>query len=252
MDYRNAAGGAVHRTGATTVATDQGLRDYMLQVYNWMALGLVLTGAVAFAVTSVDTLSDLFYETVRTSRGLRTKLTILGWVALLAPVGIAFLWGVINRASAAVVQGFYWLFAGIMGCALAPIVAVYTGASIAKVFFISAATFGAMSLYGYTTKRDLTGFGNFLLMGLIGIFIAAIVNFFLQSSAVSFAISILGVLIFVGLTAYDTQKIKEEYDASDSGEIAAKKGIMGALTLYLDFINIFLLLLQLLGIRRDE
>jgi hypothetical protein len=250
MEYRKIQGGTVNRAGTVPVAVDQGLRAYMLEVYNWMALGLALTGAVAFAITSVDSLAALFYETVRTSRGLRTKLTILGWVALFAPIGIALLWGVINRGSAALVQGFYWLFAGIMGCSLAPVVAVYTGTSVAKVFFITAATFGAMSLYGYTTKRDLTGWGSFLFMGLIGIIIAALVNLFLQSSALSFAISILGVLIFVGLTAYDTQKIKNEYDASDSGEARTKKAIDGALELYLDFVNIFVMLLRLFGERR--
>ncbi len=251
MEYRNAQSGAVQRAGTASVATDQGLRTYMLQVYNWMALGLALTGAVAFAVTSVDSLAALFYETARNSRGLlRTKLTILGWIALFAPLGIALLWGVINRGSAALVQGFYWLFAGIMGISLAPVVAVYTGASVAKVFFITAATFGAMSLYGYTTKRDLSGWGNFLLMGLIGVIIASIVNIFLQSSALSFALSILGVLIFVGLTAYDTQKIKENYSAADDGEVMTKKAIDGALELYLDFVNIFLLLLRLFGDRR--
>jgi hypothetical protein len=153
--------------------------------------------------------------------------------------------------SGATAQSLFWLYAGLMGLSLAPIVAVYTGESLAKVFFISAATFGAMSLWGYTTKRDLTGIGNFLIMGLFGILIAMVVNIFLKSSAVGFAISILGVLIFVGLTAYDTQKIKEMYNASDDHEVMTKKGIMGALNLYLDFVNIFLFLLQLFGARRD-
>jgi hypothetical protein len=253
MDYRNMQGGIVNRGAATRVEVDQGLRSYMLNVYNWMALGLALTGAVAFAVTNVDALAALFYETVRTSRGLATRLTILGWVTLFAPLALVFFMSFrIHAMRASTAQALFWFYAALMGASLAPVIAVYTGTSVAKVFFISAATFGAMSLYGYTTKADLTKFGSFLIMGLIGVILASIVNLFLQSSALSFAISILGLLIFVGLTAYDTQKIKESYDVSDDGEIAAKKSIMGALTLYLDFINIFLILLQFLGIRREE
>ncbi len=241
----------VERSARAEVAIDRGLRDYMLEVYNWMFLGLVLTGAVAVAVTQIDQLADLFYQTVRTPRGLYTKLTLLGWAALLAPLGLCILMSyLVESMSAAVAQAVYWLYAAIMGVALAPIAAVYTGESIGKVFFISAATFGVMSLYGYTTKRDLSGWGDLLLMGLIGIIIAMVVNFFLMSSALSFAISVIGVLVFVGLTAYDTQKIKAMYDADDDSEVATKKSIMGALELYLDFINIFLFLLRLFGARK--
>ncbi len=251
MTDHPAAGPVVQREAKTQVGIHQGLREYMLDVYNWMFLGLVLTGAVALAISQVDSLAALFYETVRTPRGIRTKLTLLGWVALFAPLGLCFLFSyMIHSMTAAVAQAVYWLYAAIMGIALAPITAVYTGESIAKVFFISAATFGAMSLYGYTTKRDLSGWGDLLFMGLIGLIIAMLVNFFLQSSAVSFAISVIGVLVFVGLTAYDTQKIKAMYDAADDGEVATKKSIMGALELYLDFINIFLFLLRLFGDRK--
>lgn len=251
MEYRNQPGGIVVGRDRTTVAVDEGLRQYMLKVYNWMALGLVLTGAVAFAVISVEPLQQLFFQYAAGTRG-RVTLTLLGWIALFAPVVLALIFSFrIDRMSAATAQGLFWLYAGLMGLSLSPIIAVYTGESVAKVFFISAATFGAMSLWGYTTKRDLTGMGNFLLMGLIGILIAAVVNIFLRSSALGFAISVLGVLIFVGLTAYDTQKIKESYDSADGHEVMTKKGILGALNLYLDFVNIFVFLLQLFGARRD-
>jgi hypothetical protein len=252
VEYRNQQGGVIVGRDRTAVAVDEGLRQYMLKVYNWMALGLVLTGAVAFAVISVEPLQQLFFEYVRTPRGLYAKLSILGWVALFVPLALVFFFSFrLHAMKAATAQAVFWLYAGLMGLSLAPVVAVYTGESLAKVFFISAATFGAMSLWGYTTKRDLTGIGHFLIMGVFGLIIAMIVNIFLQSSALGFAISIIGVLVFVGLTAYDTQKIKEMYDSSDDGEVMTKKGIMGALNLYLDFINIFLFLLQLLGARRD-
>ena len=251
MEYRNQQGGIVVGRDRATVGVDEGLRQYMLKIYNWMALGLALTGAVAFAVTSVPALQGLFFQYVAGTQS-RVTLTVLGWVALFAPLSLVFFFSFrIDRMSAATAQGVFWLYAGLMGLSLAPIVAVYTGESLAKAFFITAATFGAMSLWGYTTKRDLTGMGNFLMMGLIGCLIAVIVNFFLRSPALGFALSILLVLIFVGLTAYDTQKIKTMYDASDDHEVMTKKGIMGALTLYLDFVNIFMLVLQLFGARRD-
>ena len=250
MEYRNQQGGVVIGRDRATVGVDAGLRQYMLKVYNWMALGLALTGAVAFAVISVPALSDLFYVSAPNGRPVAMKL--LGWIALFAPVVLVFIFSFrLHAMSAATAQALFWFYAGLMGLSLAPTVAVYTGASVAKVFFITAAMFGAMSLWGYTTKRDLTGIGNFLIMGVFGLLIAMIVNIFLKSSAMGFAISILGVLIFVGLTAYDTQKIKEMYDASDDGETMTKKGILGALNLYLDFINIFVFLLQLMGARKD-
>jgi FtsH-binding integral membrane protein len=251
MEYRDQRGVVIGRD-RTTAAVDEGLRQYMLKVYNWMTMGLVLTGAVALAVISVPAIQHLFFAPVLTPVGMATKLTVLGWLALFAPLALVFFFSFrLNAMSAATAQTTFWFYAGLMGLSLAPIVFVYTATSVAQVFFISAATFGAMSLWGYTTKRDLTGMGHFLMMGLIGIIIAMVVNLFLRSSGLGFAISILGVLIFVGLTAYDTQKIKEMYDANDDGEVMTKKGIMGALTLYLDFVNIFIFLLQLIGARRS-
>jgi FtsH-binding integral membrane protein len=173
------------------------------------------------------------------------------WVVALAPLGIVMYMSFgINSMSSSRAQTVFWIFAALMGASLSSIFVVYTGTSISRVFFITAGTFGAMSLYGYTTKKDLTSLGSFLIMGLIGILIASIVNIFLKSSAMYFVISVLGVLIFVGLTAYDTQKIKNMYLESDGNEVMSKKAIMGALTLYLDFINLFIMLLRLFGQRR--
>ena len=224
---------------AMAAGIDVGLRAYMLRVYNYMASGLLLTGIVAYATSASPGIMSAIYGTP------------LQWVVMLAPFAfiLALSFG-INRMSAAMAQAVFWAFAAVMGMSLAYIFVVYTGASVARVFFITAGTFAGMSLYGYTTKRDLTGFGSFLMMGLIGIIIASVVNIFLQSSAMHFVISVVGVLVFVGLTAYDTQKIKSLYSAVDDSEIAGKKAIMGALTLYLDFINLFILLLQLFGNRK--
>jgi FtsH-binding integral membrane protein len=172
-------------------------------------------------------------------------------VVLLAPLGLVFFlsWR-IQQMSFAAAQTTFWVYAGLMGIGLTPILMLYTGASVAQVFFITAATFGAMSLWGYTTKRDLSGFGSFLFMGLIGLIIASLVNMFMQSSMMQWVISVVGVLIFTGLTAYDTQSIKETYYVGDDGSMAGKKAVMGALRLYLDFINLFLMLLRLMGDRR--
>jgi hypothetical protein len=171
---------------------------------------------------------------------------------MLAPLGLVmWLSYGINRMNASTAQALFWLFAAVMGLSMASIFLRFTGASIARVFFITSGTFAAMSLYGYTTQRDLAQWGSFLMMGLIGIIIAMVVNIFLASSALQFAISVIGVLVFTGLTAWDTQQIKEMYVVSDDGQIAGKKAIMGALRLYLDFINLFMMLLQLLGARRD-
>ncbi|MCY3829533.1 MAG: Bax inhibitor-1/YccA family protein [Rhodospirillaceae bacterium] len=235
---------------ATAAAVDEGLRAYMLKVYNYMVVGLALTGAVAFAVINVPAISSIFFATVQTSYGLATQLTIFGWIALFAP--LLFVWVFASRLHAMdpnTAQTLFWVYAGLMGLAIAPIVAVYTSMSIAKVFFMTAATFGAMSLYGYTTKRDLTRWGSFLMMGLIGIIIAMVVNIFLASPALHFAISVIGVLVFVGLTAYDTQRIKSMYAAADGTAVMTRKAIMGALQLYLDFVNLFLMLLMLFGNR---
>src|SRR3981081_3248362 len=223
------------------VDIDVGLRQYMLRIYNYMASGLALTGIVAYAAAA----SGFYYQIASTP---------LMWVIMLAPLGLVFwLSAGINKMSAGTAQLLFWVYAGLMGLSLGGIFLVYTGASIARVFFIPAGTFAAMSLYGYTTKRDLTQFGSFLMMGLIGIIIASVVNMFSASSALQFAISVIGVVVFGGLTAWDTQRIKEMYvdEAYAGGEAASKTAIMGALTLSLDFINLFVSLMQLLGTRRD-
>lgn len=228
------------RTEAMQADIDVGLRQYMLRVYNYMASGLALTGLVAAFVASNDALVAAIFGSP------------LKWVAMLAPVALVFFFSFrIHAMSAATAQGVFWLYAALNGVAFSTIFLAYTGTSIARVFFIAAATFAAMSLYGYTTKKDLSGWGTFLFAGLVGIIVASLVNIFLASSALQFAISVIGVLVFVGLTAYDTQRIKEVYYEGDGHEIAAKKSIMGALTLYLDFINMFLFLLRLFGRRRD-
>ncbi len=229
------------RTDATA-QIDEGLRAHMLRVYNYMGIGLTITGLVAYFFSQWAVSSPAVFEAVYVSP--------LKWVVMLSPFAfvLALSFG-INKMSFATAQMVFWAFATVMGISLSSIFFIYTGTSIARVFFITAATFGTMSLYGYTTKRDLTAMGSFLMMGLIGIIIAMVVNIFLQSSALAFGISVLGVLIFVGLTAYDTQKIKEIYDELDGSEVAGKKAIMGALTLYLDFINLFLMLLRLFGNR---
>ena len=217
---------------------DEGLRSYMLRVYNYMGSALALTGIVAYLTANSPVMMNAIFGTP------------LMWVVMLAPLGIVFfLSAKINTMSTTAAQATFWVFAVLMGMSLASIFVIYTGTSIARVFFITAGLFGTMSLYGYTTKRDLTGMGSFLMMGLIGIILASVVNWFLQSSALEFAISVIGVLVFVGLTAYDTQKIKEMYASSDSAAVMSKKAIMGALRLYLDFINLFLMLLRLFGNR---
>ena len=242
-------------TATETHVIDEGLRVYMLKVYNYMASGIFITGFISLilfkfsggyniqvtpmGITGTNGLGDLIYKSP------------LMWVLMLAPLGVVFYMSFrIRKMSAAKAQTTFWIFAALMGASLSSIFLIYTGTSITRVFFITAGTFGAMSIYGYTTKRDLTKLGSFLMMGLIGIIIASIVNIFMQSSMMYFVISILGVLIFVGLTAYDTQKIKNMYMVSDSGEIMGKKAVMGALTLYLDFINLFIMLLRLFGQRR--
>jgi len=221
------------------VDIDVGLRDYMLRIYNYMASGLALTGIVAYVFAQ----SGLYIAIARTP---------LIWLVMLAPLGLVmWLSFGINRMQASTAQALYWFYAGVMGLSLASVFLVFTGESIARVFFITAGTFAAMSFYGYTTRRDLSQFGSFLFMGLIGIIIASLVNIFLASSALQFAISVIGVIVFVGLTAYDTQQIKEMYFENDDAQTAGKKAIMGALRLYLDFINLFMMLLQLFGSRRD-
>ena len=236
----------------TAVVMDEGLRAYMLKVYNYMATGVLLTGIVALISFNISVVTDASGAIVSfTEFGNTLFFSGFKWLVMLAPLGIVFYMSFgINKMSSSKAQTVFWIFAALMGLSLSWILLVYTGKSVARVFFITSATFGAMSLYGYTTKRDLTKLGSFLMMGLIGIIIASLINIFMKSSMMYFVISILGVLIFVGLTAYDTQKIKNMYLASDSGELMGKKAVMGALTLYLDFINLFIMLLRLFGQRR--
>ena len=236
----------------STAVTDEGLRAYMLKVYNYMATGILMTGIIALITFKMSVVTDSSGSIVGlTQVGNAIYMSGLKWLVMLAPLGIVFYMSFgINKMSAAKAQTTFWIFAALMGLSLSSILLVYTGMSITRVFFICSATFGAMSIYGYTTKRDLTKLGSFLMMGLIGIIIASIVNIFMKSSMLYLVISILCVLIFVGLTAYDTQKIKNMYAASDTGELMGKKAVMGALTLYLDFINLFIMLLRLFGQRR--
>ena len=230
--------GVVTRTGTAADVIDEGLRAYMLRVYNYMTMGLALTGIVAYGVASSPAAMNMIFGS-----GLM-------WVAILAPLALVFFLSFrVHAMSAGTAQVVYWLYAALNGVAFSTIFIAYTQTSIARVFFITAGMFAAMSLYGYTTKKDLSGWGSFLFMGLIGIIIASVVNMFLASSAMHFAISVIGVLIFTGLTAYDTQKIKEMYIEGEAADTATKKAVMGALRLYLDFINLFLMLLRLFGNR---
>ena len=241
-DYRQYESQAV-RPGVDSREIDEGLRAYMLKVYNYMGLGVALTGVVALAVANLAVSNPAFAQTLYG--------TPLRWVVMLAPLAFVLVLSFgINRLSTGAAQAVFWAFAAVMGLSLSSIFLVYTGASIAQTFFVTAAAFGALSLWGYTTKRDLSGMGTFLFMGLIGLIIAMVVNIFLQSSALQFAISAIGVLIFAGLTAYDTQRIKEEYAyVAHDGTLMAKSAIMGALSLYLDFVNLFMFLLSFMGNR---
>ena len=221
------------------IGIDEGLRQYMLRVYSYMAGGLALTGLIAYAAAA----SGIYVSLAHTP---------LIWLIVLAPLGLVlFLQFRIAKMSLGAAQATYWIYAGLVGLSLGFIFLAYTGTSIAATFFITAAMFLAMSLWGYTTKRDLTAMGSFLFMGLIGIVIASLVNLFLASAALQFVISFIGVIVFTGLTAWDTQQIKEMYWEGDGSVVAGKKAIMGALRLYLDFLNLFLMLLQFMGVRRD-
>ncbi|MDA0367729.1 MAG: Bax inhibitor-1/YccA family protein [Proteobacteria bacterium] len=236
------------RLGATTqtAAVDAGLRAYMLRVYNYMTVGTAITGITAWMVANTA-LFNVFY----TARDGVIGPSPLGWIAMVSPLIfiLAMSFGV-NRMKASTIQALFWAVTVVFGISLSTILLTFTGTSVARVFFITAGLFGAMSLYGYTTKRDLTKLGSFLFMGLIGIILASVVNWFIGSSMMQFVISVLGVLIFTGLTAYDTQKIKNTYDSvSHSGELMTKTAVMGALNLYLDFLNLFMMLMHLLGNR---
>lgn len=227
------------RTQAEAAQIDVGLRSHMLRVYNYMASAVALTGIISYVVANTPAFHQAIFGTP------------LAWVVMLAPLGFVLVLSFgIHKLSLFATQALFWTFAATMGLSLASIFLIYTGESIARVFFITAASFGALSLWGYTTKRDLSGMGSFLIMGLFGIIIASVVNMFLQSTALQFAVSVIGVLVFAGLTAYDTQRIKSMYYEGDAEETAGKKAIMGALALYLDFINLMVMLLHLFGQRR--
>ena len=252
-DYRTYAPGAA----ADGAALDAGLRAYMLRVYNWMTSGLLLTGIVAYTVASNDALRAMFYRSVMTQYGREAYVpTLLGYAAIFAPLAFVMVLSFgVNRLSRSAVQGLFWAFAAVMGASLANIFLIYSGASIARVFFITAATFGGMSLYGYATKADLSGMGSFLRMGVFGLIIAMAVNAFMASPVFDFVISVVGVLVFTGLTASDTQRIKNDYvqyayAAGSDG--AAVRSVYDALALYLKFINLFMFLLQLLGNRSNN
>ena len=223
---------------ARAAAVDAGLRAYMLRVYNYMCVALALSGAVAFVVSTSPALQQAIFGTP------------LMWVVFLAPLGLVFFLSArIKKMSASAAQTTFWIFAALMGMSLASIFIAYTPESVTRVFFITAGAFAGLSLVGYTTKKDLSGMGTFLFMGVIGLVIAMVVNMFLGSSLLQLGISVIGVLIFAGLTAYDTQKIKLMYYEGDSAEVATKKSIMGALKLYLDFLNMFIFLMHILGNR---
>jgi len=237
-DYDN----QVLRGRGTTAdqAVDQGLRTYMISVYNYMMIGLGVTGLAAYFVSHTPAVFNAVFGTP------------LVWVVIFAPLALVFLLSFgINRMSASTAQMVFWLYSALVGVSLATIFMIYDVGDITRVFFITAVSFGALSLYGYTTKTNLSAFGSFLFIGLVGLLLASVVNWFMQSSALQFAISVAGVLVFAGLTAWDTQRIKEMYWAGDDAEATGKKAVMGALSLYLDFLNMFLFLLRLMGNSRS-
>ncbi len=257
-------------SGTSAAVTDQGLRAYMLHIYNYMVLGLAITGFAALGIYMLSMTGDVAAAAKVLRNGVEVPaqlrgsvfLTPLGyalfvsplkWAIILAPLAMVFVLSFgIQRLRPPVAQLLFWVFSALIGISLASIFMVYTQTSIVRVFFITAASFGALSLWGYTTQRDLTGMGSFLIMGLFGVIIAMLVNLFLQSSALQFIVSVVGVLVFAGLTAWDTQRLKNEYVyGALEGEDAQRSAIMGALSLYLNFINLFTLLLQLLGQREE-
>ncbi len=250
-DWSDPRTGAYVTAGAGAEARDAGLRSYMLSVYNYMASGVLLTGIVALLFAKSGAISVLF-TLQETSRGVGYAPSLLGWVVMLAPLGIVLLMSFGQmRLSTPAMQALYWVYATVMGLSLSTIFLAYTDTSIAQVFFATAAGFAGLSLWGYTTKRDLSGLGTFLIMGVVGLIVASIVNLFLNSWPLTLAISAFGVLLFAGLTAYDTQKIKSMYSYVAGTDMQGKAVVMGALTLYLDFINMFLFLLRLFGSQRN-
>jgi uncharacterized protein len=246
-------------TGAEAAVVDEGLRAYMLRIYNYMVLGLAITGLAALGIYMLSVTTDPSLAVVKvrnimlTQVGYTLFVSPVKWVVILAPLALVFFLSFrIQNMRPATAQLTFWIYAALVGVSLGSIFLIYTHTSIVRVFFITAASFGALSLWGYTTNRDLTGMGSFLIMGLFGIIIASLVNIFLASSMMQWIISVVGVLVFAGLTAYDTQRLKNEYvyGAMD-GEVMERSAIMGALSLYLDFLNLFTMLLQLMG-SRDE
>jgi FtsH-binding integral membrane protein len=256
-NYPSPFGRAAGRADAATV--DAGLRSYMLRIYNYMSIGLAITGLAALGIYMVAVADGSSADAIRIGKlyltpiGYQIYVGPLKWLFMLAPLGMVFAISAgINKFRPATTQMLFWVFSALMGISLSSIFLVYTHTSIVRVFFITAASFGALSLFGYTTKRDMTGMGSFLLMGLFGVIIASLVNMFIASSALQFFVSVIGVLVFAGLTAWDTQRLKNDYIygyASQGGDVAERAAISGALSLYLNFINLFTLLLQLLGQR---
>jgi FtsH-binding integral membrane protein len=234
----------------TQKSYDEGLRAYMLKIYNYMTIALIFTGIAAFATVSFEPIAHLMFQISPTGQFMGN--TGFGTLIMLSPIGIAlyFFMG-FGRMSLSTTQILFWVYSILTGMSLASLGFIYTGESIAKTFFITASVFGAMSLYGYTTQKDLTSMGSFLIMGLIGLLLASIVNIFFQSPAIEFATSFLGIGIFMGLIAWDTQKLKSIYYTTGGGELGQKMSIMGAFTLYLDAINLFLYMLRFFGNRRD-
>jgi FtsH-binding integral membrane protein len=249
-DFDRNYAAATRGVGADRAVIDAGLRAYMLRIYNYMAMGVALTGVVAW-ITFNAAVTETAGRLVLTPFGQMIYSGPATIVLFLGTLGLVFLisWR-IDRLQPSTALTLFMVYAGALGLMLSSIFLAYTGTSITRVFFITAAAFGGLSLYGYTTQRDLSPIGSFLIMGLIGLIIAMLVNLFLQSSGLEFVISAAGVLIFAGLTAWDTQKIKEMYDPMEDGTAVSRKSVMGALTLYLDFINLFLFMLRFLGDRR--
>lgn len=243
VDFREQVQARTSVQGRSAAEIDQGLRSYMLGIYNYMAIAMVITGGVAMFTANMainnPAIAQLLYGSA------------LRWVVMLAPLAFVMVLSFgINKLSASAARAIFFVYSAVMGISLSSIFLVYTGTSIAQTFFVTAAAFGSLSLYGYTTKRSLSGMGSFLMMGLFGIIIAMLVNIFLQSSALAFAVNVIGVLVFAGLIAYDTQRLKHMYDmVSHSGEMMAKTTIMGALSLYLNFVNLFMFLLSFMGNR---
>ena len=239
----------IKQSTRTNTQYDEGLRQYFLNIYQIMSAGLAITAIAAIAVLTIPALTNLMFVT--DGYGHYMGLTGIGWLISFAPLGISlyFAFGY-DRISAENAQILFWVYAALVGMSLAALGLIYTGASIARTFFVCSAMFGGMSLYGYSTGRDLSSFGSFLLMGLIGLVITSIINIFLQSLAIEYALSVIGVIIFTGLISYDTQKLKHiYYSGHDAG---GKIGIMGAFTLYLDFINLFVFLIKFLGVKKNN